>query len=431
MVFNIILSLLLIALLFYDFKKGVIIIALFSVTLNFFNFPLKALQTVYLVSAFFAVLIGFYHYQLRIVKHPLFWCVLLPLISLNATMVYYGKFSLGYNFNAIVQYVFPVVLYYSIRKKSDITFYLKCMTGYLVVIVLYCFMEEIIQYNPVMAWCSQYSENFQWMTSRIKDVSFRFGFKRAQSLFSGEAAFAAVCIYYLFIILFLRIEDSKKIKWIHNALIFTIPICILFTGTRSAILALTISLIGFVSFKSFKRNYLIIGLGIIGVLVAMPYLTQIINSIIDSNKATIGSSEDMRIGQWEIAFYYLSQNSIIGNGIGFTGALLRGNEEGLFGAEGMWLPILMDRGFIGFISVLSAYVLTILILIRKKMYAIIWVVISFLVFKTITTVVGVGEGYYLLIVVFLMRYKEMEDGKIKNNKVLKWEKYQLLYRFIK
>lgn len=431
MIFNIFLALVLIALLFYDFRKGVMIIALFSVTLNFFTFPPKALQTVYLASAFCAVLMGCYYYRLRIVRHPLFWCVLLPLVSLNATMFFHRKFSLGYNLTAIIQYVFPVVLYYAIKKKSDIEFYLKCMSGYLLVIVLYCFFEEIIRYNPVMAWCSQHSENFQWVTKRAGEASFRFGFKRSQSLFSGEAAFAVVCIYYLFILLYLRVNSLRKLTTMQMFLIFATPVCVLFTGTRSAILALGVAMISFVSFKSFNRNFIIICVGVFATLFALPYINQIIDSMLHSNEAAMGSSQDMRQTQWDIALYYMSKSLVLGNGVGFTGSQLIGNEEGLFGAEGMWLPIMMDRGILGVVSVLSAYVISIFVLIKKKMYAIVWVAVSFLAFKTITTVVGVGEGYYLLIIAFLMRLKDLEKRKIPKD-LLRWiKKSQSLYLSIR
>lgn len=170
-------------------------------------------------------------------------------------------------------------------------------------------------------------------------------------------------------------------------------------------------MIGFVSLKSIERNLVIIGVGVIAVFFALPYINQIVDSILYSNDVALGSSRDMRQTQWDIALFYMSKSLVLGNGVGFTGSQLIGNEEGLYGAEGMWLPIMMDRGILGVVSVLSAYVITIIVLIKKKMYAIVWVAVSFLVFKTITTVVGVGEGYYLLIIAFLMRLKDLEKEK--------------------
>ena len=116
---------------------------------------------------------------------------------------------------------------------------------------------------------------------------------------------------------------------------------------------------------------------------------------------------DERNIQWEVAIYYMNQNYWLGNGIGFCSSLLEADEAGLVGAEGMWLPIMMDRGMFGVISVLMGYVITAIYLYRRKLFTIMWVLLSFLVLKTLTTVVGVEPTYYLLIIVFLIRYNEI------------------------
>lgn len=131
-----------------------------------------------------------------------------------------------------------------------------------------------------------------------------------------------------------------------------------------------------------------------------------------------GSSSDMREGQWEIAFYYLTNDFWVGNGITFTNSLLNQDEEGLFGAEGMWIPIIMDRGMIGVISVLFAFIIGLFEIIKRKHYRLIWLWVSFLVLKTITTGVGIELTYYAVILVVLFRYYEFKrlEGSIKTIK---------------
>ena len=396
--------------LFFSYKKAVITLCVFAISLAFVKAKIGSFGSVYNVLAFAAILIGLYRYGLaRIIKNPLSWCLLLPFISYLTTMLVYNRVLPSYLLRISITYLMPVILYYTLQKPNDFRYYVKCIKWYLVIIVLYCFFEEITQSNPIMEWCAKHQDMFSWMTVRIENMSLRFGLRRSQSLFGGEAAFASVCIYY-FIVLrkYNYIKNNIDNKFSFFFLTIAIPFCILFTGTRSAMLSFLIACISLLSFKRFRKYWYYYALAGIVIIFISPYLSSIYDSIVNSSNSEIkGSNEEMRMGQWEIAIYYLNQNFSWGNGIGFTSTLLEADEKGLYGAEGMWLPIMMDRGIFGVISTLASYLIVLVILLKKKMYSEIWLILSFLAFKTITSVVGVSENYVVLIVVFLMRYMEI------------------------
>ena len=395
------------------YKKAVIALSVFAVSLAFIHTKINALNTVFNLLGFIAIIIGMYRYGFsKIIKNPLSWCLLLPLLSYFTTMYVYHKFIPSYLLRTAVTYLIPVILYLTLQTKNDIRYYIKCIKWYLLVIIIYCFYEELTQSNPLMGYCANNSDMFGWMTSRIESGTMRFGLRRSQSLFGSEAAFGAVCIYYFFVIRTYRFDkDKTNDKFLFFFFTFAIPFCILFTGTRSAMFSFLVACIGLVSFKRIKRNWYYYVAASIIVLFLFPYLSSIYDSIINSSTSEIGgSSEEMREGQWEIALYYLNQKPYFGNGIGFTSSLLAADEKGLYGAEGMWLPIMMDRGLFGVVSTLFSYLIVFIVLIKKKMYSAIWVIISFLAFKTITTVVGVSENYAVLVAVFLMRYKEIQKA---------------------
>lgn len=395
----------LIIFLFINYKKAVVFLAVFAINIGFFQFP--TLGTVWNFAAFIAILLFFVRDDgLKIFKHPLCWCLVLPLLSTVFSM---PNFAVTYILKTIIPYVFPIILYYTLKKMIDIHFYMKWMTVFLMTAVAYCFFEEITRTNPIMEWCYNHQENFTWMTSRIANMEMRFGFKRAQSFFSGEAAFATVCIYYWFVILKLRNYQEKKNNRILLFLLITLPLCILFTGTRSAFIAFGIISMSLLSWDSVKTNKTIYILSAFLIIYFSPFFTQIYDSILYSNDSGIGSSEDMREGQWEIAMFYMAKNLWTGNGLGYHGFLLNSDMSGIFGLEGMWLPIMIDQGILGVLSVISGYVITSAYLIWKKQYSLIFVLLSFLAFKTMTTVVGVEQTYYLFIVVFLIRYKELSE----------------------
>lgn len=410
MILNYLIVAILLIFLFVDYRKAVIFVAVFAINLGFFKFSI--LGSIWDFIAFVAIIIFIVQYDgLKILKHPLSWCLVLPFISVCLSM---RDFTPRYILEVITQYIFPVVLFYAIKSEKHIHFYVNCMVVLLTMSVLYCFYEEITNSNPIMEWCYRHNESFAWMTSRIQDIRMRFGFKRSLSFFCGEAAFAAVCIYYWYILLMLRNNKELYIDSLVTTLLFVLPFCVLLTGTRSAIIAFTIISMSLLSWKSVKNNKILYLIFICAVVLLTPYLSQIYDAIFNSNQYAIGSSEDMREGQWEIAMFYMSKNLWFGNGLGFHTQLLESNISGIYGLEGMWLPIMINRGLFGVISVMAGYVIALIYLIVQKQYSLIWVVLSFLAFKTVTTVVGVEQTYYLLIVVFLLRYYDVRE---KTNKL--------------
>lgn len=397
--------------LFFSYKKAVITLCVFAVSLAFVKAKLGPLGSVYNVLGTVAIIIGLFKYGLpRFSKNPLSWCFILPFLSYLTTMLIYNRVLPSYLLRNVVTYLMPVLLYFTLQKPNDFRYYVKCMKWYLIIIVIYCFFEEITQSNPIMGWCTRHPDLFSWMTMRIETNIIRFGFRRTQSLFGSEASFACVCMFYFYIIR--KYQYNRQLtngNFIFSFLTFAIPCCILFTGARSAMVSFLIMCIGLVSFNRFKRFWYYYAAAGLIIIILFPYFNSIYDSIINSSNSSIGgSNEEMRQGQWEIALYYLSQNPEWGNGIGFTAELMEADEKGLFGAEGMWLTIMIDRGIFGVISTLASYLIIFIFLIKKKMYSELWIFISFLFFKTVTSVVGVSENYVVLVAVFLMRYKELQ-----------------------
>lgn len=420
MLLNYLLLAALLVFLFVDYKKAVIVLAVFSININFFSLTIIGTVYKFLVLVAIAIFLNGKDRQ-KLLSHPLLLCAILPLISVYLSM---PQFHIRHILVVIAQYVFPLVLYYSIRNKNDISFYIKCLKYLVVCAVVYAFFEEFTRFNPIMQWCSQHQDQFGWMATQVNDASFvRYGVRRVMSFFSGVGAFGAFCIYYWFVLVYMKNQKDKLVGSVLNVMMVALPICALLTGARSTFIALLIEIMAFVSMKTIRNNKILVFSIIVVAILLFPFIMQIIDSIFESDSIS-GSNLEERNGQWEVAFYYMSQNFWLGNGVGFCSSLLEADEAGLYGAEGMWLPIMMDRGMFGVISVAMCYVITFIYLYRRKFYAGIWLMLSFLVLKTITTVVGVEPTFFLLIIVFLIRYNEINDirnyGKnnIRNNTCL-------------
>ena len=233
--------------------------------------------------------------------------------------------------------------------------FVKYSTFLLILATSYCIFEESISANPIMHWCESNVDSFTWLVDRTE---FRFGVKRAQSFFADVVPFGMSCAY-VFIVFFILMSDKASIMQIkiRKILMLVLPLCVFLTGTRSVIMCFLVACFSLLTPQTIKKyRYPMIIVALILILFMGSYFSSVYDSIFVDSTELEGSSSDMREGQWDIAFFYMAQNFWTGNGIHFTGDLLNsGGEEGLFGAEGMWLPVMMDRGMIGVICTLSAF----------------------------------------------------------------------------
>lgn len=397
------------------FEKAAIMVAALACWLTFFKDPLTLVGNMYLALSLLVVLWGIKKYGKSLMSAPFIWCIVPVFISNVVTMIAHGTFLKQYPI-IIAQYLFPCVLYLIINSRAKVNLFVKYASAFMIVATLYCFVEEIISSNPFISWCEGRADSFTFFSNKIEE---RFGFKRAQSVFASPTGLGIMCSY-LFIVLFIFLrynEQQMRVTW-RKALLLFMPVCVFFTGTRSIILCFLLALLTLLTpstIKKYRTTFILISI-ILCVFMGSYFISVYDSIFVDTEIG--GSSSDMREGQWEIAFYYLTNDFWVGNGITFTNSLLNQDEEGLFGAEGMWIPIIMDRGMIGVISVLFAFIIGLFEIIKRKHYRLIWLWVSFLVLKTITTGVGIEPTYYAVILVVLFRYYEFKrlEGSIKTIK---------------
>lgn len=402
-----------IILLIFKYEKASILIAVLACWLTLFRDPLNLVNNLYLSLSFIAALLGAYKFRKKILKSPFILCVVPVLVSYTITMYYYVFYSKQY-LAIFAQFLFPCIIYCVIDRKERVILFVKYASILMILATLYCLFEETISANPIMHWCEKHPESFTWFHDRSEQ---RFGVKRAQSFFSGESAFGLTCSY-IFIILFIMMRDGAKImkvKW-RKLLILLLPLCVFLTGTRSVILCFLVACVALLTPQTIKKYRIpLLAVGLVLIFFMGSYFTSLYNSIFVDSTEIGGSSSEMREGQWDIAYYYMNQDFWLGNGVHFTGKLLNsGGEAGLFGAEGMWLPVMMDRGMLGVICTLSAFLLGLYYILRRKRYNMIWLWISFLLMKTLTTGVGIELTYYEIVLIVLFRYAEFA-GVCRNN----------------
>lgn len=394
-----------------SYNKATILVAALACLLSVFKDPLALVSNLYLTLSLVALVIGIFKYGKQLQQAPFLSCIIPVLISYVCTMSVHGLYLKQFLL-ILAQYSFPCILYCVINSQERIDYYVKCTSILLLFAIAYSLLEESISANPIMHWCENNMDSFTWLIDRTE---FRFGVKRAQSFFADVAAFGMSCAYG-FIVLFTLMRDNAKVmlKGWRKILTLILPIFVFFTGTRSIIMCFLVTCISLLTPQTIKKyRFQLFVIAIILVLFMGNYFSSVYDSIFVDSTELGGSSSDMREGQWDIAFFYMAQDFWFGNGIYFTGNLLNnGGEAGLFGAEGMWLPIMMDRGMIGVICTLAAFIIGLVVIIRARQYRQIWIWISFLLMKTITTGVGIEVTYYEVIFIVLLRYYEFQKSSI-------------------
>ena len=388
------------------FEKTAIMAAALACWLTFFKDPLTLVENMYLALSLLVVLWGIKKFGKSLIKAPFIWCIVPVFVSYVVTMAAHGVFLKQYLI-IIAQYLFPCVLYLIMNNRTKVNLFVKYASAFMIVATVYCFIEEIISSNPFISWCENHESSFTFFSNKTEE---RFGFKRAQSIFATPTGLGMMCTY-LFVVLFIFLQYNEQLMrgtW-RKALLLFLPICVFFTGTRSTILCFLLALMTLLTpstIKKYRTTFILIGIILCAFMGS--YFISVYDSIFVDTEIG-GSSSEMREGQWEIAFYYLMNDFWVGNGFTFTSLLLSQDEAGLFGAEGMWLPIIMDRGIIGVISILLAFIIGLFEIIKRKHYRLIWLWVSFLVLKTITTGVGIEPTYYAVILVVLFRYYEFKN----------------------
>lgn len=233
----------------------------------------------------------------------------------------------------------------------------------------------------------------------------RFGLKRAQSIFGMHTSLAGYAVPPLAFLLYLRQKTSMKLSAISVAVIIGLGAMVLFTGARSGIIGMAISLLCVVDKKLIKGQYIIIAV-LIAIFI-LPFVSEyfetIIASIQDTEKVG-GSNTSMREEQLNISLYYMSKHPWFGNGIAYTWRISTQFSEELFGAESMWFPVMIDRGLFGVFALAYLCVSLTLYVYRSRIKKFTFLVLGFFVFNTMSSIPDVPWMYMATYVFLMERY---------------------------
>ena len=205
---------------------------------------------------------------------------------------------------------------------------------------------------------------------------------RVQSMFFNPFNYGYICILLLLFLYwgYLKRMLSKRQMQISTACCL---FGVIFCGCRTNILCCAIGIVSFIclAFTIRKRaKYAIIG-SILCIIAygTIPTFQEKVDqtlTVFDVNSQYAGSSIDMRILQFSAVLFHINGYELFGRGLGFfeidmgwgEGQYQTLIDKDLWGLEGAVMSYLLERGLVGVILYLVAYILLIYYAFRHRKY---------------------------------------------------------------
>lgn len=303
--------------------------------------------------------------------------------------------------NCLRYFAIPFLLFHFLQSSKDIAYFIKVTLYTSILITIYSLIELKLGTSPIINFINVHNGNGYNL-----DDTYRYGLKRVQAVFVHATSLGYYSVTIIsFLLLFLR-NRQTMIRYNINLNIYIITIigltiCTFLSGTRSAIFPLFCIYIYTLRTYIFKFKSLVIVTFILFCLYIIAseyfneYLVTVTKSILDTNDSSIGgSTDDMRSRQFEIAIEYWSNSPIIGFGTGKTFEEVTVQNPDMYGAESIWMPLLIDNGILGCIAYFLCYINSFFYVKKELLNTLLFLAILLLM-NTTTSVPGLNISLIL------------------------------------
>lgn len=401
-------------LLLVDFKKFFIVFMAFAVWTSCFFSPAAAVFPAVSKIALLLFLIKYKNLTqgVKITRFPMILSFFLLFASLTFTNFLTGNPHYNdYISRVSVQLlnIFMLWCLFEHEPQRSIRIFVVSSMFFAILLCGYGFFEAITRSNPfvsLMDSIGAYTDPFL-----ITEV--RFGVKRTQSLLLMHTTLAGICIslFAMFVAYSDRLVKSSKLK----VLIAALVIMTFFTGSRSGILSIVITMMMMMKNMNARK---ILGISALLLLfvVFQSYFDTIFQSF--SNTQSVGgSNSDMREVQFEIALGGLVNHFWLGNGLGYTFSDDFYTVD-LLGAESLWIPIAVDQGVFGCIATLMFFIQSLVYCIKQGKFSCCFYVLAMFVLFSMTSVPQYNFTYSFIYLYVMTHIDEaFANKKIKTIKI--------------
>lgn len=290
--------------------------------------------------------------------YPFSYGVLFTLLSYLITLMLTGFQGISSAIGFFLEILFPMILYLRVRNFDvrENRLFLVVLFFTFFAFGLYTFLSFVGNYNPYLDVLRG-----TIVTERVSIITYENDWRGARALgtFGHPMTFGAVMGMGSLLGLYLCFSSKNYKKFMYLILSLSMLLFLFYSNSRSPLILVIVGL--FFVFFGFNLFYKVLSLSLfvfcfLFAFSFSDYFKAKVYSIINIFIPTVGedmkgSTIDMRIGQLKVAFTYMMQNPIWGNGIGFTRSLVEGKvEPGLYDSESAIFPIMIDQGMIGVLS---------------------------------------------------------------------------------
>lgn len=334
----------------------------------------------------------------------------LALFICYCVSLFNGAFNIGSLLSVLQIFVIPVSSYFAIQKISKFWNFLFLNIFIFVSVILSVgFVELNLGFNPIILWLQ--SVNIGDYSVEQREDYIRFGMYRCQSLMVWCSTYGVVCGFTALLLLLLNYYKRFK----QSLLVVLMSLLLLFgmftSGTRSAFVAISITLLAYIFQAAFKFKYLLGGLFLLlcAYYLFPDFFDQVLLSLTDTSSVG-GSDTELRQSQLNVALREFSNSPFIGHGAGRCAYLVNKNI-GLLGAESFLFWTLIDRGILGLVCSLILLFSTIKYL-KKQNFLLCFIPLGIMVGKYSSLFPDIEETYYFFYLFIVLRaYQEFKTGK--------------------
>lgn len=308
--------------------------------------------------------------------------------------------------NLICYFVYPYMLWHSLDSEKRLRNLLKYLKVLFLFAAIYSIIEVVLGSNPI----NIFAINMGLLGGTHMDSEgggIRYGIVRCFSIFPYVSAMGFWATYAFLLFYFskyvYRQYNQKKLL----LLLVMMPVCAVLSGTRSVILTFfmcfALLFLDKRLYKSSLFKYIVIGFFVAAVFL-MPFIDTVINSIVDTQSVG-GSSQELRENQLEIAYMYMMQSPLWGNGRLYTWNYAIPNTPALMGAESIWFQLMIDYGIMGCLSFL-VLLLCVGYELRKHDKFLLLFPLAFLASKTLSAIIGIDFNALLVFSLILIKMNQ-------------------------
>lgn len=322
------------------------------------------------------------------------------------------KFKITILLNPLIMYfAYSYMLFIIIRTKKQMELLFKGFIAVSLVLFADAFIDVLTGHNLIIAIEESQAGTHFWHSD---NAVVRAGLSRTTSFMPHSLTMGCLAAL-LWGVLYL-IGFRSKIKINTSITLFTmfgLIFCILFSNSRSSIIAFVALLPVLFDYKSlsFNKIFLIAASFVIVFFFFGDYILWIFNSIFNEDKVDVmGSTTDLRRRQFDIASYYMMKHPFLGNGQTFN-VMNHVSENVILGMESVWFPIMMQQGLVGVAGYITLIVTTAIYFFRSKQHLYLFFVVSWV--ATITMSSQVGLSIFLFVLVPLLACKMKKQNLLK------------------